>query len=462
MSMRTLFIWIIIAGMLGGAVLAIRAQQAKAMLDTQEPTTRTLGFDQAGTIELSRVVENEHQVLQRDAAQPDLWTIQWTQGGADYSWEADPTIVRSGLRALATARVRITQENPVSQSAGELLIRQRSGGSIGIEFDSASAGGYTGIRVEERDSEGVATRRWYGRIEKTIYDAFIDTGILHWRSDRLFSMPRSAVRSASLEAGGAKVGLERTSAGWVVTEPYRIHAQREKIEELVNIVLALRSAKFVDEAVNPKTTGLDSPVAVIRLSASDGPTTLTIGGRADVGGDTVYGRLESSTGSALLTLGTSQLSKLTADPMAYIGHIPSGLSSSRIRGVRILGKDDLSRFEAMRVMGDWMIDGTKADSVRRDALDRLIAVLTNDEAQAVRVFDRQEVPPALGTIELLGESGKTLDRFGVALDSTEAGMRMLVMEPIGDDRVVLWAAASDDAAASGAWLTAVASKRVRP
>ncbi len=461
MSMKTLCIWIIVAGVLGAGVLMIRARQASAMLSGPIITSRTIGFDPSETAGVEVIGDGAHQVLERDPDRPDRWLIRWVESGLDHSWVASPSKARSGLRALATARVMLSEVDLVETTGGEVNIRKHDGDVIRVVFDAGTSGGYQAVRIEERDRDGVASGRWFGRVEASLFETFVGKGMLGWRSDRLFEITNSAVRLVELEAMGASVVLGQTNTGWVIEQPIQIHGQRTTIEDLVKVLLSLESKSFVDDEIDSQTTGIANPIAKVKIATTDQTAVLTIGTRADINGETVYAQVESATGSALITLATDQLSKLTAAVEAYISKTPSPASSGAIASVRINGRDGIERFIASRTMGNWIIDDTQADSINRDAIDRLVGVLARDEALFVRFFDADAVPTAMGYVELLSADGSVLDGFGIALDSTQAGMRVLIFRELGNGQVVLWASDSEAAMATGAWLTAVAGKRVR-
>ena len=460
MSIRTLLIWIIIAGTLGGIVIAIKAQQNKTLLTKPATASRLISFDPASTITLERAVANQREVLRQDPTEPGRWTIHWSHAGMDHQWAAQPNKVRSALRTLATARILPADENLITTLAGEFIIRQLNGDSIRIEFDASSSGGYTPIRVEERDSQGIATAMWFGRIEKNIADAFIPKPIKDWRSDRIFEMPNSAVRGLELSAMGTSVEFARMNTGWMIQKPIQIHGNTTQIENLVKVLTSLEAATFVDDPLDPATTGLGTPIATIRISATDESSTLTIGTRADVDGTRVYAQLNTSTGSALVTLETDQLAKLTAVVDAYIAKTPSRQNLSAIRAVRIEGRDGKTRLKADKSAGNWIIAGAQADSLNRDAIERLLRVLIRNQAPLVRLLDANTPIEPLGYVELLGENEQPLNRFAIALDSTDAGMRLLILQKLTSGQQVLWASNADEALATGAWLTAVAGKRV--
>lgn len=461
MSMKTLFIWIMLAGLLGAGVLAVRAQQLNNRRSSPIAATRTLGFDTANTTGLEIDAPSRRQILSQSPGQPDQWLVHWAHDGLDYTWPAQSIKARSGIRALATARINTSEEDLVSNPAGVLVIRQRDERSINIEFDGDSSGGYTAIRVEERGADGIATARWFGRIEKSIYDAFITTGMLFWRSDQVFDMPNSAVRSVDVQAGLGEVKLQRSTIGWALTHPYAMHGDNNAVNDLVKSLLTIKSDSFVDEAIDPKTTWMESPIATIRISTSTEMISLIIGAQADVNGDSVYATIETPMHNALVTIKADQLAGLTAAPNAYIGRSPSPLNASNIQTVFIDGKDSIARLKATRSDASWMIGDDLADSLNRDSINRLIEVLTNSQARHVQGYGLEGLPKEIGYIRLLDAQGDQLDQFAVALQSSPTGMQLVFMKTISDDKVMVWGIRSEDATATGLWITAIASKRAR-
>lgn len=463
MSIRTLLIWVIVAGLLGGAALYVRQSRVNGQV-SGAPATRSLGFDPAATVEIIRVVGDGREVLGRDPELPDRWVIRWVRGDVERQWSADPVRARSGLRALATARVTApsVKDTPTLEPAGRVVLRQRDGSELKLDFDRRSAGGRTLVRVEARDGEGVANARWFGRIEKSVADAFMSGSMLGWRSERVFEMAPSAVRGLDVSAGAYATSLANEAGRWVIRSPVSVHADAAAVDKLIKTLLALEGAGFVDDPAELDAAGFDKPIAEIGLRTGSGETRLTIGGRADVSGDLLYARVSrAGEGEGVITLPTKGLSQLTAAPDAYVGKTPSASGSANVRAVRVLNARDRGvRLEAGRSIEGWRIGESAADSVTAGAIDRLLGLIAVTPASAVRVLDAgAELSPIAG-VELVGIDGAVSERFLVALDQTAGGMGLLLIRELGDGRRVVWAQRGDDAAATGAWLTVAASRRI--
>ena len=459
MSIRTLCIWIIVAGILGTGVLATRARERSAMEANPIVSSRTLGFDPALTVGIVRVAEGKREILERDQNSADRWVIHYTRDGLDRAWSVVPMKARSGIRSLATSPIELSEVDLVLSIGGELEIRQADGSSYRIVFDENSAGGYTAIRVEERSADGITLSQWYGRIARGVRDSFIGKGMLGWRNEHVFDLPNSAITTIDLQAGGSIVSLARTSNGWMIKSPYEIHGDRETIDNLVQVLLSLQSKSFVDTQVSSTTTGIDTPIAQVRLGSTDAEISLIIGGRADVDGALVYAEIESALETVLVTLETNQLAKLKVSGQAYIAQTPSMYGAGSIGSLRVLGRDGFVRFEAARPVDKWMVGEERVDSINGEAIDRLVKIITRDQASALNVLDQEVGESALGYVEIVGTDGAVLDRFAVAIDSSDTGMQTLFMHELPSGKRVVWMFDSQEAMATGAWLTAVASKR---
>jgi Domain of unknown function (DUF4340) len=462
MSMRTLCIWIMISGFLGGAVLIVRSYQQKQASQVVVSDSRTIGFDPSMTIGLIQIVDGREQSVQRDPQVPGKWELRREFGDSELSsraWNVEPNKIRAGLRALATGLVRTGDDSFGYENADSLFIRQRSGEQFRVEFGNEVSGGYVSVRIEAQDADGVQLERWDGRVERSLYDVFVMSGFEHWRSLRVFEVAASGVQSIALEAGGSSVTLARKSRGWEIEDPISIHGSRETIEDLVKVLISLEVDAFVDEEVNDETTGLANPIAQIQIGETEKQSLLTIGRRANVDLSTVYAQLETEKGKQLFTLKTDQLAKLTASVEAYISPVPSDFGVTDILGVKVLGNDGRPRFEALRSEGSWMIGESLADSINRDAIERLLLLLVRNQAGAVRVLTNDLLPTRVGSVVLVDRAEQETEKFEIALESDQNGLNVMLIKPIDELTSIVWVSNSDEAAASAAWLTAAASRR---
>jgi len=442
-------------------MLLIKANNEKAIQSKGEQPASSLAFDPAQAHRIERRVNDEYEIVEFDNEGSGQWMIHWVSKGSDQLWRVDSNRARSGIRALATATISSTETDQITQPAGEVTVTQNNGLSTKIVFDAKSSGGFTAVRIEERGSDGIASKRWFGKLEKGIADSFINMSMLSWRSKRLFDIPVSSLKSITLEAGGSNVSLKYSPRGWTVESPIQAHGDRDTVDHLAKILLSLQTQEFIDDMIDLATTGLANPIATLQLVSSEYDSSIKIGTRADINGSLVYALFTQGESESLLKIESKQLADLTSSPEAYISKIPSEWSSVDIRKLEVMGKDGRARLITNRSMDSWMIEDLAADSLNRDAINRLIKVLTQDQARFVKLLPADAEVNPIGSIRFSRSDDQLLEEFTVSLDSTETGMRVLFMNELENGTRIVWACVSEDASATGAWLTAVSSKRVR-
>ncbi|HCT45108.1 MAG: hypothetical protein CMJ35_01510 [Phycisphaerae bacterium] len=455
MSIRTLLIWIIIAGMLGGAAVFVR-QKHIAALGEQEVVWVGLEFDPAGVISLSVEGEGGSVEIQRDADSIDQWRGAWSNG---VSWGLASNRVRAGLRSLATARVRLSDEAVMNSPDRTTTVRSRDGSIITLSIGSDRLGGRVPVRVEQRDESGAIERVVDGWLDTALVDSFTSDVVLGWRDDRLFDMAASSVSQLRLSADKHAVSLLRTPNGWVIDDPIEVHANREKVDELVRSLLSVQAQRFIDEEIDEATSGLSKPLARIMVGDEASGSSLTIGTRADINADTLYARFEQGGHSTLITVSTDALTKLTAYPDAYVSKTAGGFGLTSVRSVRVLGRDDVMKLDAVRNGATWLIADQEADTLTNESIDRLLSILLLQPAFGVRLVDASfELPKIIAGVELLDANGAPLGEYDIALEQAADGLRLLVIGDLGDGRRVVWGYRGDDAQATGTWLTIAASR----
>lgn len=462
MSLKTLCIWIIIAGILGGIALGLHSRlnsQTRAAALVQDAYT-TLGIDTSRIQQLR--VEHAGQIitLEQASTQQDQWDLHWTTQGVEHYWPAGSPKVNSGLRALATERIARDDSTTTINSNASIRIEHTDGRTIRVEFDQQPSGGRRHAQITERNAQGLVLAQWTGKFNDSLYQGFVERGVLDWRSHQLFPMALNSLDTIHLKAGPADLALNRINGRWMITSPYRVHADQNTVHELAKSLLGVQADSFVDEPIDPDTFGLTKPTAIVAMSSNDESSTLKIGTRADVGGDSVFAEFTSGDIHEAIVISTEQLAKLTAVAQPYISTKPSMTLGSQVQSLQILGKDHLPRLRANRSGVDWLIDGLQADQINREAIERLLLICQQQEAAGVQVITGETSITPLGTIELIGRNTEQLDSFEIAIDSTETGLRLLLIKKLDETNTAYWICNSDEAVASGAWLTAVAGKRI--
>ncbi|MFG0314708.1 MAG: DUF4340 domain-containing protein [Phycisphaerales bacterium] len=459
MSLRTLLIWCIIAGLLGGAAIILREQHAKSV-QSGVVEWGGLQFDPAAVTRLEIESGAGHAVLERDADSIDAWGGSWSIGDAAQRWAIASTRIRGALRTLSTGQIRLSDEQLVEDGT-RLTLRSRDESSVELLIGDDRSGGRTPVRVEQRDESGAIERVLDGWMESGIADTLTVRNTLAWRDERLMSIAMSAVDGVRIQAAPYETRLGLSGTQWRITDPIAVRAERERVEGLIRSLVALRAGAFVDRAIDPETSGLSSPLAEIELRSGADEYRLVVGKAADVGGDSLYASFSRNDAETLIQIPTTSLSKLTAVPDAYVSTRASGVSQTRVRGVRVLGKDGGVRFETVLDDGSWVQDGTRVDTLSERSVQRLLGLLTQTSSDAVRVLeDASALPKVIAGIEIVDEVGERLGRYDVSLEPSDQGMRLLVSSELDGGRRVVWAYVGEDAQATGTWLTLTAGRPV--
>lgn len=456
MSLRTILIWCIIAGLLGGAAVFIRDRSAAASA-TIEVRWAGLEFDPAGVTMLRIASGDDSAVIERDPQSVGAWQGRWDIRDESTAWSITPTRVRGALRMLSTGQVRLSEE-PLVDSGTLVELTLRDGSGVELTIGTDRSGGRAPARITRRDESGAIERVQHGWMESGIADALNAQSTLAWRDTSLITAAMSSVTGVAVTAGPYASELRLVGSRWRLVEPIEVHANRERTETLIRTVLGLKAEGFVEQAIDQAASGLDRPLAEIRLTTRDGVYTLRIGQAADVGGDSLYAEFSTGDSSTLIRVATSSLSKLTAAPDAYVGTVASAGASTDVSGVRVLGRGGDVRFEAVRDAGAWMSSGERVDTINENAIARLVRQLHQAEADAVRVIDAEQMPRAIAGLVLVDSRGEQIDAFDVAIEQSEQGIRLLVSRDLGDERRVVWAYVGEEAQATGTWLTLTAGR----
>ncbi|MBO6738682.1 MAG: DUF4340 domain-containing protein [Phycisphaerales bacterium] len=459
MSLRTLLIWCIIAGLLGGAAVILREQHAKSV-QSSVVEWGGLQFDPAAVTRLEIDSGTGRAVLERDADSIDNWSGSWSIDDAAQRWAIASTRIRGALRTLSTGQIRLSDEQLIEDGT-RLTLRSRNDSSVELLIGDDRSGGRTPVRVEQRDESGAIERVLDGWMESGIADALTVRNTLAWRDERLMSIAMSGVDGVRIQAGPYETRLELSGTQWQITAPIAVRAERERVEGLIRSLVALRAGAFVDRAIDPETSGLSSPLAEIELWSGSDAYRLVVGKAADVGGDSLYASFSRNDAETLIQIPTTSLSKLTAVPDAYVSTRASGVSQTRVRGLRVLGKDGDVRFETVLDDGSWVQNGTRVDTLSERSVQRLLGLLTQTSSDAVRVLeDDSALPKVIAGIEIVDEAGERLGRYDVSLEPSDQGMRLLLSSELEGGRLVVWAYVGEDAQATGTWLTLTAGRPV--
>jgi len=230
------------------------------------------------------------------------------------------------------------------------------------------------------------------------------------------------------------------------------------VQGMLGSVLGLRAERFYDGAVySDELTGLAEPVARISVLGRDHEMVIEIGSAVDATGKEIFARYsvegEREVVVAILTEG---LNRLTASPLAYVHQTASELERADIAVVRVLGSDGKERLVCESRLDSWAVDGVVVSPSQRAAIDRLVGVVTSEQAGRVIELGNGEASSAkhLGEIELVSRDGE-VESFGVAIESGESGIRLHLSREVGDGVALVWVCGSAEAGGTGAWVGAL-------
>ncbi len=468
MSLKSVLISFIVAGILAALVLISRGLTSQHT-GVDSPAYRTIGIDPVSVIEVR--IEGSRVGTQSASREPgtvDSWVIQL---GDDRSteWDANIARVRTVLRALGSATVNSTDEEPIGDLYGTLSLTQNDKMTTEVRFGTDVSGGFVRAEIVLRGVDGIATSRWFGRIDRWLRDTFLDEGLSSWRSLDLFGMTLNQVTSARISAGGSTTGLTRGAYGWSVSHPWTLRADRTVVQELLGLTLGLRAERIYDESLYTNDlTGLDTPIAPIEISTApmddanpkSTRTLIELGSAVDNKGEEIFARYTArGKDPAVIALSTKGLNQLTASPLAYVHQTASVLSRADIRSLRILGVDGSERVAFESANDSWENTNGAVSKSQESALDRMIGVFTTERAGRIyQTSDQAEVATTqIGSVLLLQDDGSEMS-FDVAMESVSGNVRLHLSRSVGDDNEIVWVVGSAEAGGTGAWIAALAAE----
>ncbi len=455
----------IVAGLLAGMVLL--SQSVGNGSDAAAPKARTIGID-AVAIQEIRVHSPQYgtQTAKKSAGSVDDWQLTLDQSDRS-AWKADSTRIRTVLRALASSVLTAVDAEEIREASGTLSLIDRDGLNTELRFAQEASGGLVRVEVVTRGEDGIATDRWFGRIERSLRDSLIGDGLSSWRSLELFEMTIPDVVSAYVRAGESETSLIRTDAGWRV-EPWNVGTDAEMVQGLVGLSLGLQALRYYDDAAYSDTlTGLDSPIAEIRIGtkgSASSAASIEIGSGVDASGKEVFARYTTADGSsAVIAVSTEGLNRIKPSPIAYVQRSVIGVDQTQIAQVQILGSDDQLWFACrpdadswIRTTDDQPIPATPSEI---DAIERLVYTLTREES--VRVYPTDpgfaEGVGRVGTLVVTLRDGSEL-RYGAGVESYGGSIRLHLMRGPSEPNTLVWVMGSTEAAGSGAWIAAMGTR----
>ncbi|MBO6513646.1 MAG: DUF4340 domain-containing protein [Phycisphaerales bacterium] len=471
MSLRTILISLIVAGVFAGLVLisASLRGSGSGTAETQA-SIRTLGFDPAAVVEV-RVEDDQgdEESAFRESGAVDGWRVRLDEADR-VGWAADSTRVRTTLRALASASLQVQDDESIGDLAGVLSLVDGDGMTTEVRFGSQAGGGFVPVEVVSRGTDGIASGRWFGRIERALRDSMIGRGLGSWRSAELFDLTVAEVFGAEVASGADRVVLERTSLGWEIREPWVFGADGQSVGAMVGLTLGLRIERFYDSEVYSKDlTGLGSPIATILVRDGSGVEHLImLGSAVDAEGSEVFAEYRSGDQrSVVVAIKTEGLNRLTASPLGYVLQSPISLTRADISSLRITSSEGQDRLVVKPKLDSWEVGGTVASPSQKSAIERLLGVMSQENAGFISVLkdglnaDGSEAPfVTVGVIEITDRSGRTAI-VDAGIEASSGTISLSLKRSLGDGVELVWVLESQDASGTGAWLAAMGAEDSR-
>lgn len=458
MRVQTVLIWIVVAGLLAGLVALTRSGGASASSARADGrTTWTVPIDPARVVSMTRTVGNQPAGA-AERTGPDRWVVRWSgPDGRARVWHADPGRVRAGLRLLGTAEIIRSGEDSESDLGPENTLRivEQDGRSVEIWFGRRAAGGQTPVAVLVKGPDGIAQQRVDGRIGSGIPEALMRTEWTNWRDPTLFEATASGTTGVGVRFRDRTVRLERGALGWRVVEPFDFDADNAEVERLIATLGALRASSFAD-GIDDATSGLDEPLATIRVADRAGERAMEVG-RADAEG-MVSARLTDGDRSAVVRLPAEALARVSSAAEVYVRRTPLRIGVSDVASVALADPGGAERFRAERDAGRWVSSGTPVSPNQRDAIDRLLRVLGSQPAARVAAGPvPDDARGRLGSIEVAARDTGAVASFALRAGEGPDGLLLIVALRVSESDELAWTIASDEARAVIAWIGAMVS-----
>ena len=458
MRLQTVLIWVVVAGLLAGVVAWTRSGGV-GPARSDAPTTWTIPIDPARVERLVQGVDGRETSVTR--AEADTWMIRWSDAEArPQVWKADPGRVRAALRLLSTAAIVVADEELDIKPTDTIEATERDGRSVEIWFGQRAAGGQTPVVVLVKDTDGIAQKRVDGRIGSGVPDAFVRADWSIWRDPTLFDATAATADALTIRTAADGVRLERGPRGWSITEPFRLDAETGEIERAIGVLRTLQASSFEADPPEDAVTGLDEPIATVRLDSRTGTRMMEVGGQADSGRGLLFARVAAGETAATVRLDAQSLSGISAAPAAYARRVPLNMNPGDIGRVRFLGKDGRPRLDATRSGGEWLTGSEPVAPAQRDAIDRLVRVLTAEPAAQINISQpgaESATVGELGTVECLTRDGVPVASLRLRTAQGTGGMRLLIAMDLSNGAEIVWTAATEQASAVVAWAALMAS-----
>ncbi|MFT5422289.1 MAG: hypothetical protein ACI89L_000046 [Phycisphaerales bacterium] len=453
--------WVILAGVLGGLLLLVRAMPSPG----ERQRSFLLGLDSASVVGLRVQRENgESDELSRGA--DGLWVLDRARNGEPANrWPAAESRVRGGVRLLASAEFGVRDEQPGELSGdpiGSLSVGLRGGVEKQIVFEGRGVGGRVPVSIRSGEDE---RRGWADRgLRETYLGRGAGSGLASWR-DTAFGAGAKTADRFMIEALGERVSLRRMGGRWMLQEPVLIEADEAVVGAVLAALGEMTLERFLDHADPTDTAyGLTEPRGLIELGwpargASTPASTrrLTLGSLTDAAGEVLHASAEWVAGEHGFTpqIVTVRVPEFPVSADSYFRKIAGSLSTTDVRGVMVRRRSDNAVASALtRSIDGWTLDNEPDRDEIGAALTALVCDRVADAAELIDGEGIDSMPGYLGEFGLIAGGGVEAEVFHVALPTTDTPrLRLIGKQLNGGDGLVhaMWSYAGPDADRLVAW-----------
>lgn len=270
MNFKTTMVLLVLLVGGGAAVYYTSDRQKNADDDVPKtPETSQYVFDpQPKTADLVRVrwerkdkpaVVFERQPKADDASQMEDWRITEPVNAATQTWMVD-NLARTFGDAKSRTRFKPSDAGAISAEAaglaapnGVVTLTDKDGKEFKLEIGKQAA-------MSNDTYARVGGGEVIQRVEKDLIRE-LDKKLEDFRNKQFFKLTANDAVAVKIEHEGVSYELTRGADGdWVIDQPYKAHAAKDKILALVRSVSSLRVEKFVDDTpADLKRYGLDAP-----------------------------------------------------------------------------------------------------------------------------------------------------------------------------------------------------------
>lgn len=377
--------------------------------------------------------------LTREPGAGDVWLVS-EGGGEGPGWPIEPGRVRALLRVLGTTSGTGAQDEAMGEGATRVAIGAGGDEIAAMRIARERVAGRVLVEVSE---EGGTRALW---IEDAVQRALSGAGPAGWKDARVMPALAPDLSRVTIRMPAQTIELARVAGRWGLRSPVQARADHRAMDDVVRALQGMQGARFLDSAGTAFPDEARIAVTAERdvRDAGSGARTverwmLELGGAAPQGGSFIT-RVRAETvgadgtarprfGPAIMELSAERLSEIPASAESYIARRVLDVPASDVGAVRLTRPDGVSRVYT-RTVGGWATGegegAPPATAEDRLALDALVRVLAESDAQQVATLASEEALPGGLGIEVMGLSGQPLEIGAAFTEGSGQQAQMIV------------------------------------